>query len=264
VCTLSIIPNDGQLIVTMNRDESRDRPQSDDMRVTGDAAYPYDAEKGGTWFGVNRHGLVLALLNYYDGHQLPQQSSAPSRGRFIPALLSARSIDEALEKFAGLLRKDDKPFNLVLTSKDRMMHVQWNGKQLSRKDLDAKAPFFLTSTSQYAAEAFPLRQKLFNDFLQSHPVKDAAVVLRDLHLKSLPGQENISIFMQREKRHTKSITQAALSSAGVAVTYYTEGQLPAMAKQGADLGNIPALKARFEFQKPPAASLKNKNAHRPH
>lgn len=262
MCTLSVIPHEGQLIVTMNRDEARDRPQSSDMRVGKDAAYPYDIVKGGTWFGFNRHGLVLALLNNYDGYKLPQQSSAQSRGRFIPELLPASNIDEALEKFAGLHSKNDKPFNLVLISKDRLVHIQWDGKQLVSKNHDAKKPFFLTSTSQYAAEAVPLRQKLFSEFVQSHPVKDASTVLRDLHLRSVPGQENISILMQRETRHTKSITQAVLSSTGVAATYYTDEQI--YAKPGKSPGKTPAAKAHFEFKKPPAASLKKRTAHGPH
>jgi uncharacterized protein with NRDE domain len=261
MCTLSIIPHQGQLIVTMNRDERRDRPQSNDMRVTKDVAYPYDIQRGGTWFGINRHGLVVALLNHYEG---PHHSPAPSRGRFIPELLSARNIDEAMEKFAELHSKDDNPFNLVLTSGDRIVHARWDGTRLDIKSHDVKTPFFLTTSSEYTATALALRQKLFNEFLQNRPAndRDATAIVRDLHLRSVAGQENISIFMQREKRHTKSITQAVLSSAGVTATYYPEGQLSSIAahRQSLDFNKIPVSKAQFKFQKRPAASLRK----RPH
>jgi len=255
MCTLSIIPNDGQLIVTMNRDERRDRPESGEMHVTRDAAYPSDAGTGGTWFGFNRHGLILAVLNRYD---VPQRDSTLSRGRFIPALLSASNIEEAMEKFTALHSKGDNPFELVLMSKGRILHVQWDGQRVERKNHDAKIPFFLTSSSEYTATAIPLRQKLFNEFLQSHPVngRDATAILRDLHLSGAAGQENLSIFMQRESKHTKSITQAVLSSDGVAATYYPERQLATMAAQGIGLSKIPALKTHFRFQKPPGTSLK--------
>ena len=53
------------LVVGMNRDEFRNRPAAPWSPVSGNPKIvaPRDAKAGGTWIGVNEHGLVVALSN---------------------------------------------------------------------------------------------------------------------------------------------------------------------------------------------------------
>ena len=77
MCTLTVYSGKKRCVVTMNRDELRTRKEAgvlhsksiNDIRFF----HPVDLVSGGTWFGVNNQGVILALLNRY---QAPQTKEA--------------------------------------------------------------------------------------------------------------------------------------------------------------------------------------------
>jgi len=96
------------LVVVANRDEHLDRASSpplvwrpDHAVRSGDAApfiAPRDDVAGGTWLGVNRAGVFVAITNRYLG---PQDAARASRGSLVAdalALGSARAIHEAMAR----------------------------------------------------------------------------------------------------------------------------------------------------------------------
>ena len=91
-----------------------------------------------------------------------------------------------------------------------------------------RAPFFITSSSERVDEVIKHREDIFKNFTTPNTENgiSADLVLNNLHLKQ--GEENnrSSIFMQRERTHTKSITQIITDNNTADIFYWTEGKLP--------------------------------------
>ncbi|MDO4587713.1 MAG: NRDE family protein [Planctomycetia bacterium] len=89
--------SDSPILIALNREESYDRPflppriQSGRPRVV----CGIDRKAGGTWAGVNQHGMFVAVLN------CPKRNvvyDPRSRGLLCKELLSCRTADEAIER----------------------------------------------------------------------------------------------------------------------------------------------------------------------
>ena len=84
MCTLAIyfrmLP-DYPLVVAANRDEQYDRPSAPPQRLdtVPTIIAGRDLRAGGTWLGINRHGLLAAMLNRRINGGLPAPD-ARSRG----------------------------------------------------------------------------------------------------------------------------------------------------------------------------------------
>lgn len=68
MCTVTVHRSANRLLVTMNRDEARDRaPEVPPAIHHNDVNWlaPSDSARGGTWIGVNDRGVVACLLNGY-------------------------------------------------------------------------------------------------------------------------------------------------------------------------------------------------------
>jgi uncharacterized protein with NRDE domain len=105
MCTLAVYVRataEIPLLVAANRDEFFLRPTAEPTVI---AYRPVvfagqDLSAGGTWFGVNQHGLVVGLLNRRQGTGL--DSSRRSRGLLCLEVLQTRSPGEA----SALLRAE--------------------------------------------------------------------------------------------------------------------------------------------------------------
>ena len=86
--------------------------------------------------------------------------------------------------------------------------------------------FFITSSSERVDEVIKHREKEFNNFTSSYNEINEDLILNNLHLKQ--GEENnrSSILMQRERTHTKSITQIITTDNTADMFYWTEDKLP--------------------------------------
>ncbi len=135
MCTLAVYVRcfpEVPLVVAANRDEFFDRPATvpvvlaESPRVVGGR----DLRAGGSWLGINEHGVVAGLLNR-------RTDAAPdpakrSRGVLLLEMLAAGAADAAARALAGLDGDRYNPFNLLVAdgerawvgqNKDGAMHV---------------------------------------------------------------------------------------------------------------------------------------------
>lgn len=224
MCTVTAFTTGHGFTVTMNRDESRLRPEKG-MHVNNDIMYPVDAEAGGTWMGANSAGVVICLLNRY---QDTSHLGAKSRGKIIPRLLQAGDISSVIQKVDALKVKQFNPFDLLVFSQTLSRGYQWNGEDLIPYTLDLNSGVMKTSSSVDTAQVISHRQKLFTHLLEKYSFgknKEPLIehVLRSFHLNREPGHGSRSICMERVNTHTKSISQVSISNQSLDF-YYTPEQ----------------------------------------
>jgi uncharacterized protein with NRDE domain len=91
---------DAPILVAANREERFDRPalppriQSGHPRVL----CGIDRQAGGTWLGVNAHGLLVAVTNRAKTNPPPHSPQPPSRGVLCRELLKCRAASEAAKR----------------------------------------------------------------------------------------------------------------------------------------------------------------------
>ena len=110
ICLLLIVHRviDGcGLLVVANREESPRRPSSPVKRRESPGGTPWlggiDRQAGGTWLGLNAHGLVVAVTN----RSIDTPPERPrSRGLLCRDLLDCRSVDEGTERCLDALAAD--------------------------------------------------------------------------------------------------------------------------------------------------------------
>lgn len=117
MCTLIVVHRlvpGRPLLVAANRDEFLDRPsEGPAIRETrvGRLLAPRDVRAGGTWLGLNEHGVFAALTNLKAEHLDPSRGS---RGDVVLEALGAPTADEAARRLEGLEAEAYNPFNLFV------------------------------------------------------------------------------------------------------------------------------------------------------
>jgi uncharacterized protein with NRDE domain len=104
------------LIIAANRDEYYARPASPPSVVSHGPRVlaGLDARAGGTWLGLNEHGVVAALTNRHTSVESAATPSRPSRGMLPLAALGKRTAREGIEAAASLTVDNEyNPFTLV-------------------------------------------------------------------------------------------------------------------------------------------------------
>lgn len=117
MCTLAVYVRVSPalpLLVAANRDEFLDRPTAEPGVIAVDpwVVAGQDLNAGGTWFGVNQHGLVVGLLNRRraDGPDATRRS----RGLLCLEMLQARAPAEAVARLRAVAGATYNPFNLLI------------------------------------------------------------------------------------------------------------------------------------------------------
>ena len=119
MCTVSVLlsPHDPfPLVVAANRDEARSRAALPPELWASPGPVPFaagvDEVGGGTWLGLSRAGLFVALTNlWWADFMRPRPRS---RGAVVTDLLGhARTLDEALARLRRQPLAELGPFNLV-------------------------------------------------------------------------------------------------------------------------------------------------------
>jgi uncharacterized protein with NRDE domain len=224
MCTLSVLRLSNLLVITMNRDEARLRHEAGlkQQQQNGvELLYPIDGQAGGTWFGVNNHGVVLALLNRY---QDPQSSAAPTRGNIIPQALAYGDFSLVKKHLSEQNYQYYNPFDLLLISSDECLNLSWNGRYLSAHN--TSQPALLLSSSSLNTEAvLAKRQQCFQQWLEHTPELTPGAVLQQIHLQHNPDSLGDSVLMDRSNAHSKSICQVLLDANCCEFNYYPEASL---------------------------------------
>jgi uncharacterized protein with NRDE domain len=203
----------------MNRDEYRGRIESNTIHEKDGIYYPIDKQAGGTWFGFNHQGTVMALLNRYQDKAI---ETTTTRGDIIPNLLKSKNISVDLDK---LLVNKYNPFDLIIINHAQIIQCSWSGKKLTK--LVKSLPFFVSSSSIDAYRVQKYRAKAFLNFNAINPNQ----ILSDLHLSQDSKDTSCSIYMSRKKTHTKSISQVTVTAESLNYQYLTEEQLSSYDRQ---------------------------------
>lgn len=118
MCTLVLLrrpDHDWPIIVGANRDEMVDRPWLPPDRHWPDRAEivaGQDLEAGGTWLGLNDHGVLAGILNRPGA--LGPAPGKRSRGELVLEALDHADAADAAEALAHIDGQAYRPFNLVL------------------------------------------------------------------------------------------------------------------------------------------------------
>jgi hypothetical protein len=98
--------------IAANRDERLDRPWEPPGEHWPGIVGGRDTLAGGTWLGLNRHGVVAALLNRHGS--LGPAAGKRSRGELPLAMLAHRTAAAAADAAAALDAGLYRSFNLVI------------------------------------------------------------------------------------------------------------------------------------------------------
>jgi len=118
MCTVVILRRPGQawpLLLGANRDEMSDRPWRPPGRHWPDrpeVVGGLDTLAGGSWLGLNDHGVVAAALNRHG--TLGPAEGRRSRGELVLEALDHADAAAAAEALADLNPRAYRPFNLVV------------------------------------------------------------------------------------------------------------------------------------------------------
>jgi Transport and Golgi organisation 2 len=131
VCTVVLLIRPGHawpLILAANRDERLDRlwdPPAGHWPGQPSVIAGRDRLGGGTWMGVNNHGVAAAVLNRQGS--LGPAPGKRSRGELPLLALANRSAGEAAAAIAAMDAGGWRSFNLVLADRDGGVFVRGLG-----------------------------------------------------------------------------------------------------------------------------------------
>jgi hypothetical protein len=209
VCTLLVatrVWSDAPLVVAANRDERMGRPsQGPQLHSQAGVRFfaPRDLKSGGTWLGVNAHGVFVAITNRFVG----KPPSAPrSRGLLVLDALAEDSVAHAVRRIAAEDPKRHDPFHLVIADEQGAQLV-WNDGERHRVEPLVPGIHAITERSLGAAESARTRllharaRELFGP--QCPPTPVWLAVLRE---HSVPGLEGVCVHAPELDYGTRSST----------------------------------------------------------
>mgnify|MGYP006286859355 CR=1 FL=1 len=221
MCTLTINSASDRLLVTMSRDERRDRaPESPPRQHLSSPsmnrwAGPIDGEAGGTWIGTNAYGLTACLLNTYENEDpLPgsdEKAPLPSRGRIIPMVLGHADVESAVRWMTKVFDPSQyRGFILVLAEPGRVARVAWlGGKIVCSQDT---RPWVMESSSSWNQDSvLPWRDRAFALWMANG--SQFAGDLPAFHTYREPDMAEWSPLMERDYSATRSISEVAINEA---------------------------------------------------
>jgi uncharacterized protein with NRDE domain len=118
------VAEDAPVVVGANREEDYARPGEPPQLLDGPCriAAGLDPRGGGTWLGVNEHGVLVAVANRRKSRLPPQPRS---RGLLVRDLLGCRSAAEAVEQATRELDQNRYAgCNLLCADSDRAVVLQ--------------------------------------------------------------------------------------------------------------------------------------------
>lgn len=179
MCTVTWLddPTDGYAL-WFNRDERPSRlpeiPPALSVRQNVPYIAPRDSVAGGSWLGVNGHGVTVGLLNHYAAEAARHPSAADeaalaSRGLLVLSLMTCRSVASVVERLGDdNATRAFRPFEIIALdpSGDRA-RATWDGTRLSLLRGDAVRPP-ISSSGFDAAGVIATRAAAFDRLVGSN------------------------------------------------------------------------------------------------
>jgi hypothetical protein len=131
MCTVVVLLRPGEawpLILAANRDEMLDRPWLPPARHWPDrpeVIAGLDRLAGGSWLGINKHGLVAAMLNRRNS--LGPAAGKRSRGELVLEALDHAEAAEAAAALAGLDPGSYRSFNMLIADNSAAFWLRHQG-----------------------------------------------------------------------------------------------------------------------------------------
>jgi len=131
VCTVVSLHRPGHpwpLLLAANRDEMQSRPWQKPARHWPEhpgVVAGRDEEAGGTWLGVNDHGVAAAILNRVGS--LGPADGKTSRGVLPLLALEHASASDAARAICALEGREFRLFNMVVADADGAIWIRWAG-----------------------------------------------------------------------------------------------------------------------------------------
>ena len=173
---------------------------------------PTDGEAGGTWLGVNEHGLTLCLLNRYAGVETLAERDFKSRGLLLPDLLSSRDPVEVRTAVAHAGLRQFQPFTLLALAPGPSASVMsWTGHRLLVAEDDCDSLMPLTSSSFAGAEVTRARRELFRS-MAAGSAEPAPEMHMRYHRSHSPGPGPLSVCMHRPEASTVSFSRVRVNT----------------------------------------------------
>jgi uncharacterized protein with NRDE domain len=146
MCTLALYLRqfeDYPLVVAANRDEHFSRPSAPPQLLANDPPIfgGKDLVAGGTWLGVNAHGMVAGIVNRRI--QVSGSTKAPrSRGLLCLDMLRAKDSLQARERLERENGPVYQPFLLLVASEETAFVAFNTGGEIKRLELEAGLHIF--------------------------------------------------------------------------------------------------------------------------
>jgi hypothetical protein len=222
MCTLTFVPTKDGYVAGMNRDEKLTRsraipPKRSDF-PGATALFPRE-DSGGTWIGCNRHGNLLALLNWNDVEPRVDGKNLRSRGVLIPELIGRDDLADTHACYARLDLDGVSPFRLIGAFLRESFIVEWRWDGLRLQELEfawRKRHWFSSSVSDVLAQRERGRacQKA-----EGHGSLEPASWVRNLHQSHDPVPGPFSICVHRKDAATVSYTEVRCNEEGISMSY---------------------------------------------
>jgi hypothetical protein len=219
--------------VFFNRDDWRSRGPATPPVIARSRGTEYlapaDADHGGTWLLVNRHGVSLALLNCFpDDAALPEVPR--SRGKLLRDLADASSTTAVAARLhREELRCYSAFFLLAFGRGEKPRQWVWDTHQLREESLPNDVPI-LTSSSYLSDEIARHRRMLFVREWSARS-RLGPSDLEQFHLHREPSRPAYGILMEQPDARTLSISRLTVGPSAEAVFAYQvrpahDGALP--------------------------------------
>lgn len=251
MCTVTIHRNEDGILATMNRDEALTRaPELRPQIVYAGPGVrmiaPSDGERGGTWMGVNNHGVVACLLNAYQpGESLLPDTSGRfrTRGEIVAGLLSAGDGAAVQRWLRSSLDPHAYPsFTLMVATLLETVCYEWLGDAPPKVETLMDEWILRSSSGWDSEDVRRWRERRFAEWRGDGEAKFGT--LPSFHLLRDPGHEERSPLMRRAWSATRSITQARVlpASGRVELKYWSE-PTPA-SREPSSHASIPIARSR--------------------
>ena len=152
------------LVVAANRDEALDRPATGPQWWHPEQGAPFFAPRdevaGGSWIGLNMHGVFVGITNRFMAPSSPQRTS---RGLLVTHALSASSADMAADLVCTWNPQDVNAFHLLVADA-QSAYVLWHDGY--RIQSDALNPGIHVITEQSFDAGDPTRERFVAGQLQ--------------------------------------------------------------------------------------------------
>ncbi|MBF0167317.1 MAG: NRDE family protein [Alphaproteobacteria bacterium] len=227
MCTLIILRQPGQvwpLMLAANRDEMAGRPWKPPGRHwpdRPDVVAGLDEQAGGSWLGINDHGVVAGILNRVGS--LGALAGKRSRGELVLEALDHADAALAAKALSDLDPRAYRPFNLMIADSQDAFWLKNDGRRIETatipKGLHMLTAHDLDDMASPRIQAFLPR---FKAAPLPSPDKEDWTAWKELMATRAPGRgsEDAALLIEREDGF------GTVSSALIALPQPNPGQHP--------------------------------------